>query len=253
MKIRRFLLAFIGGALCIAAVAVAGFTFLKSYNDYKAYEKEYNEGVDAIKAKFPVLPKKVFIDDDYVSYSADGESVDQSKSEFEKDYLFYAEDAFVKPLSEAKKQEYKKIAGDDTPLGTYMTGLDRMGGEITFSFETENHGMSDICLAIRTNYIDSQGVYHKLENITDYIKIQVNRLDLKTENLALSEDRDDFHELVFQDTFLIKGTNTITLTTSAYNGLDTKDDVLYVMPDIRNMTVLTDVNLTKNVPETEEA
>ena len=94
--------------------------------------------------------------------------------------------------------------------------------------------------------------YHGLENITDYIKIHVNKLELKTENVELNDDSEGFSSLILEGTRLLKGINTITISTDAYNGLDNKDTYLYVMPEIRNMTVITNTEVIKRAPEEVE-
>ena len=93
--------------------------------------------------------------------------------------------------------------------------------------------------------------YFALENITDYIKIHINKLELKTEKLELVDDSEGFSSLILQGTRLLKGINTITISTDAYNNLDNKDTYLYVMPEIRNMTVITSTEVIKSTPEEE--
>lgn len=239
------------GVIAVACIAAAGIVVLKSKADYDAYLKEYEKNAEEIKASFPALPEKVEFDNEYVSYDAAGENVASTKSSFKGSLILYARDAKVAPLSESKKQEYKTMPNDDSKLAEYITGLDRMGGAITFTINTENYGMSDIEIAIRNNWVDGSGVYHAIENLSDKIKMQVNKLELKTEDLALGIERDGFQSLIFKNTFLMRGENTITFTTSAYNDLDNKNSVLYIMPDIRNLTVLTDVNIVQ--PERDAA
>lgn len=94
--------------------------------------------------------------------------------------------------------------------------------------------------------------YFGLENITDYIKIHVNKLEVVTEDVELDEDEEYFSSLILKNTRLLKGINTITISTDAYNTLDNKDTYLYVMPEIRNLTVLTNTEVIKQataVPE----
>ena len=229
--------------IAIIALSVAGSAFLISHNHYVAYEKEFEKNAEEIKANFPSLPEEVFIDNGYVAYS-NGE-VASTKSKFKGSKIYSARDAVVLPLSNSKPQEYKKLDDDGNALSEYITSLDRMGGAITFTINTANYGMSDIEIGMRTNWVDKSGNYHEIENLTDKIKIQVNKLEVTTEEVGLPEDREGFQSLILQNTFLMRGENTITFTTSAYNDLDNKDDVLYIMPDIRNLTVLTDVTIVE--------
>ena len=228
-------------SIAVVAVGVAAGAFISSRVKYAAYEKQFAKDEEEIRASFPQLPENVFFDNDYVDYN--GGDVASSKSNYQHSFVYSARSAVVAPLSESKKQEYKKLDEDDNARSEYITSLDRMGGAITFTINTEGYGMSDIEIGLRNNWVDGSGVYHEIENLTDKIKIQVNKLELKTEDLALSTERDDFSSLILQNTWLIRGENTITFTTSAYNDLDNKDSCLYIMPDIRNLTVITDVNV----------
>ena len=226
-----------------ACIVAAGIVMISSRIQYEAYLNQYEINVEKIKASFPSLPEKVFFDNDYVTYNGEGDDISATDSSFKNAMILYARDAEVAPLSESKAQEYKTIKGDDSTLNEYITGLDRMGGAITFTINTENYGMSDIEICLRNNWVDGSGVYHEIENLTDKIKIQVTRLELKTEDLSLGVERDGFQSLIFKNTFLMKGENTITFATSAINDLDNMKTVQFIMPDIRNLTVLTDVDL----------
>ena len=238
-------------AITITSFTIAGVTMYTSKKEYDEYLSEYEKNAEQVKASFPALPKSVFFDNDYVDY-ADDVSVGNSKSAYTNKLVLFARDAKVVPLSQAKKQEYK-VLGDVDPedakytINEYITGLDRMGGEITFTINTETYGMADIEVPIRTNWVNKAGEYQEIENLTDKISIQVNKLELKTTEVTLSDERDGFQSLILKDTFLIEGENTVTFSTSAYNDLDTKDNCLYIMPDIRNLTVISEAKLI--VPE----
>ena len=244
-------------AITITSFTIAGVTMYNSKKEYDEYLKEYENNANEIKASFPALPLEVLFDDDYVTY-ADDVSVASSKSAYKNSLVLFARDAKVVPLSEAKKQEYKTIDEDIKPedseytLNEYITGLDRMGGEITFFINTETYGMADIEVPLRTNWVNKAGEYQEITNLTDKISIQVNKLELKTTDLTLSDEHEGFQSLILKDTFLIKGENTITFSTSAYNDLDTKDDCLYIMPDIRNLTVISDATLIEPERAAEE-
>ena len=301
------------GVLAAAAIAVSSVVFYKSKTEYDAYEKKYAADVEAVKASFPALPEKVFMDHGYISYN--GDVVASTKSQYKNSYVYSAREAVVKPLSETQGAEYLKLDDNENALSECISGLNRKGGAITFNIEVNAYGMSDIQIAMRTSWFsyftkcnecgeedmdcdyektykwlcpDCQKVvnerlssqrkspefygndiekipederveptYHELENITDYIKIHVNKLELKTENVELDDDNESFSSLILQNTRLLKGINTITISTDAYNSLGNKNSFLYIMPEIRNMTVITDTEVIKpeieEVEETEES
>lgn len=229
------------------ALIVAGTSFIVSAAQYAAYEKAYDKAAEDLKGKFASLPADVFIDDDYVSY--DGAEVSGTKSAHTNCVVLGARDATVVPLSKNKAQTYVTIDSDG--FTEAISGLDRMGGAISFTVNLDHYSLGDVEIAMMTNWTDGS-TYHALGNITDYIKIQINKLDVKTEELELSDSRDEFTHLILQDTNLIEGENTLTITTSAYNNLANKNDFLYVMPNIRNVTFLSDANMEKVVEEVEE-
>ena len=295
------------GVLASAAIAVSSIVFIKSKKDYDAYEKQYDADVEAVKASFPALPEKVFIDNGYISYS--GDSVANTKSAYKKSYVYGARDAVVKPLSVDVGANYLKLDENENALSECISGLNRKGGAITFNIEVDEYGMSDIEISMRTNWFvyyancdrcgaenidcdyeksygwlcsdcqkvltaelssgwnpkslnfesdpskftgEFESAYIGLDNLTDYIKIHVNKLELKTQDVGLSDDPEGFTSVILQKTRLLKGINTITISTDAYNSYANKNGYLYVMPDIRNMTVITDTNVIKPVVETPE-
>ncbi len=223
-----------------ACVLAAGIVLIADRVAYANYEANYEKEAEELRATFPALPKSVIMDDNYVTFSADGSEVASTKSPYKKSFIYYARDAVIAPLNQNVAVEYERT--DDTLLGEYMTGLDRKGGAITFTFRTPRHGLADIDISLKSNWVDENGVYHELPNISDFIKIQNNGLEIKTENLKL-EVKDSWSHLILKDAFLLKGENTLTFTTSAYNDFGNKDNILYVMPDIRNVALMTDVDV----------
>lgn len=231
------------GAVAILALGAAGTIMGVSYSNYSAYEKSYDAQNAEQKGKYAALPEEVFIDDEYVIYNDNMDDIASTKSAYKNSVIMGARDAVVAPLSNTVAQTYVEI--DDTNLGEAISGLDRKGGAISFTVTAEKHGMADIEIAMMTNWVDKAGNYYALPNITDYIKIQINKLNVKTEDCELSEDREGFTSLILKNTNLVEGANTLTLTTSAYNDKDNKNDFLYVMPDVRNVTFICESPIAK--------
>ena len=222
------------------AVVAAGSVMIADRAKYAAYEDKYNKEQAELLATFPAKPKAVALDNDFLKFDEDGGKVVKSKSKYKKDFTFYARDAAIAPANSDVAQEYVKI--DDTYLGEAISGLDRKGGAVSFSILTKDHGYSDIDVALRTNWVDDDGKYVEMKDLSSYIKIQVNGLEVDASSIDLSDSR-EFSHFIMKDTFLLKGENTVTFTTSAYNPYKNKETYLYVMPDIRNLTVMTDVDV----------
>lgn len=231
----------------IAACAVTASSFAKSKSEYDDYLVEYEEMQERVKGDVPQLPKSVVMDDEYVSYS--GDDIASSKSSYTKYFVYYAKDAVVAPLSNTTAQEYKKIDSDGEAegLNAYISSLDRSGGAITFKIKAEESGLADVAINLSSNWKNASNEIIAYENITDQIKIQFNKLEVKTEECGLpaqSGTEKTFSTLVLKDVLLLKGNNTLTFTTSAYNPYKTDSNkILYVMPDIQNVSVMSSVEI----------
>lgn len=225
------------------AVIVAGVFTLSHRGNFNDELAQYEAIQEVNKMKYPALPKKVIISNGYVTYGDD--TIVSSQSSYENKYLYFAKDATVAPLSESVAEEYKKI--DETKenkLNEYITSLDRFGGAITFKIEAAKAGYADVVVEMRTNWKNAEGEYLAYENITDNIKIQFNKLEIKTENMTLPADRNNFTSFVLQDVLLLEGINTLTITSSAYNPYKSDSNkILYIVPDIRNVAVMANVEI----------
>lgn len=233
-------------ALVIAGI-VAGSAFGKSKGEYNAYLKEYEATQEKLKGDVPQLPKSIVIDNGYVSYGNSG--ITSSKSAYTNKAVYYASDAKVAPLNDAKSAIINKIdAESDDPLDEYITALDRSGGAITFKIVAEETGLADVAIEMASHWLNDQKEIIEIANLSDQIKIQFNKLEVKTEDIclpALTEQAEEFTTVVLKDVLLLKGTNSLTFTTSAYNPykVDDANAILYVMPDIRNVAVMSSVEL----------
>ena len=129
-------------------------------------------------------------------------------------------------------------------MNEYISSLDRSGGEITYTFEADKAGYADIAIEMKSNWLNDKGEVIGYDNITDYINIQLNKLQVKTTNIGLPEGGEDFTTVVFKDVNFLPGLNTLKFTTSEYNPYKTDaNKILYIMPDIRNVSVMTEVKI----------
>lgn len=250
--IKKHTIASFAIAVGVVAIAVAGINLLVFNAKYDNYLKEYDAMQEEVNSKFAKAPEKAYIDAGFVTYS--GDTVSSTKSTYKKSYVFGAESAVINPLNKDKAGKLEKIDENGNKLSQYFTGLDEMGGAINFYFVTDHYGYADIEISMRTSLLDANGDKVALDNVTDYIKVQMNKMEVKTEEAKLDVS-DDFTSLVLEKCFLLEGENVVTLTTSAYNPINTESQgsgdqgknnssILYVMPDIRNLTVFADVNVT---------
>lgn len=229
--------------LPIAAI-VSAVTVLTSKAEYDTYAAEYDARKKEDYLKMAHLPEEVKIENGYVTYGDD--VITSTKSEYKNNYLYFARDCVVAPLNDEKAEEYKKIDPAGTgKLNEYISSLDRSGGAITFQIEANEAGFSDVAVEMKSNWLNGSNEVIAYDNITDQIEIQFNKLNVKTTNLSLPGNPEGFTTLLLKKVNLLKGVNTLTLTTSAYNPYKTDaNKILYVMPDIRNVAVMAEVTVT---------
>lgn len=242
-------------AIAVGAVAVvASCTYLIVFTaKYDSYIADYERMQEEVNSKFAKEPGKVYIDGEFVTYS--GDQVSSTKSTFKKSYVYGATDASINAVNVAKGAEYVKLNDDNNKLSQCITGLDRTGGAINFRFTTTHYGYADIEVSMRSALLDADNNLLGLSNLTDYIKISMNKMEIKTEGAKLDATT-EFTSLVLENCFLLEGENVVTFSTSAYNPIntsskgkgdqgETNSDILYVMPNVRNLTVFTDVDMAE--------
>ncbi|MBO7614916.1 MAG: hypothetical protein J6T15_04400 [Bacilli bacterium] len=250
--IKKHTVAFFAICVGVVSILVGGIYFIKFSSDYNKYETEYNRMQEEINSKFAKAPEDAYIDANFVTYS--GDTVSSTKSNYKNSVVFGASSAVINPLSTEKAGRLVNLDSDNNKLSQCISGLDEMGGAINFYFMTDHYGYADIEISMRTSLLDSDNNLKGLENITDYIKVQMNKMDIKTVDAELGATS-EFTSLILRKCFLLEGENVVTFTTSAYNPINTEskgsDDqgktnssILYVMPDIRNLTVFSNVNVT---------
>ena len=250
--IKKHTVAFFAMCIGVVSIAVAGIYLIKFNSDYNKYLKEYDIMQEEINSKFAKAPEKTYIDANYVSYS--GDTVSSTKSTYKNSTVFGASSAVINPLNADKAGRLVDLDSNNNKLSQCISGLDEMGGAINFYFVTDHYGYADIEISMRSSLLDAENNLKGLDNITDFIKIQMNRMEVKTVDASLDASG-EFTSLILEKCFLLEGENVVTFTTSAYNPINTEskgsDDqgktnssILYVMPDIRNLTVFSDVNVT---------
>ncbi|MCQ2799561.1 MAG: hypothetical protein MJ228_02190 [Bacilli bacterium] len=232
-------------SVSIAVLAVAAIVSGVSFGTYSA---EYNTKVakinadrERLKAKLPQLPEEVFIDNGYFTYDDTEKTVSNTKSAFKGAYVYEAEAATIALNDATAPASYVDVAG--TAWKT-IAGLEKKGGNVTFTITTTSYGLSDIDIVLASCWKNAKGEMQAISNISDYIKIEMNGLLVKTEECEIPDDG-SYQHLILKNTHLIEGNNTLTIKTAVYNTLGGTD--LYVMPNIRNVAVATDVSVT--IPE----
>lgn len=219
------------GVLFVAAAAVASMTFINSKNEYKQYEKSYDEMKTKLLANVAQPPEEVFKDNEYVTYDDENGTVTSTKSSYKNTYVLGVRDAEI-DLDEGV-EEYTTITGTAWEIARGFT----KGGSITYKINTETYGMSDIDVYLGLGEIKNVPI----DNLIDFITIKVNGFAVTTVNFDLPKDG-SLQQLVLKDTNLSKGENTLEFATSVSDGSNANN---FIMPAIAAVTFITDATLAK--------
>ena len=212
------------GVLFVAASTVTAVSFVNSKNDYKSYERSYEEMKSRLLANIAQPPQEVFKDNEYVVYDDTYGSVESTKSSYKNTYVLKAEDAEI----DLDEGEPEFVTFGDT-VWDVATGF-KKGGSIKYKLDTASCGMSDIDVYLGLGEIKNVPI----DNLIDFITIKINGLPVTTVGFTLPSDG-SLQQLVLKNTNLIKGENTLEFATSVSDGTN------FIMPAIAAVTFITNV------------
>ena len=210
------------------AIILTGVSFITSYVNYVNYSNNYEDMKTKLLANTPQLPEKVFKDNEYVTYDDAAKSVTSTKSSYKNAYLLSAHDAEI-DLDEGQP-EFATFSGTSWEVATGF----KKGGSITYKINTASNGMSDIDVYLGLGEVKNIPI----DNLIDFITIQVNGLSVTTVDFDLPSDG-SLQQLVLKNTNLIKGENTLEFATSVSDGSSANN---FIMPAITAVTFITDVD-----------
>ena len=219
------------GVLFTAAAAVSGITFLNSKNDYKNYEKSYDEMKARLLANVAQPPEEIFKDNEYVTYDDATASVDSTKSQYKNEYLLDVYQAQI-DLDEGEP-EFVTLGETAWEVANGF----KKGGSIKYTINTASSGMSDIDVYLGLGEIKNVPI----DNLIDFITIKINGLPVTTVDFDLPSDG-SLQQLVLKNTNLIKGENSLEFATSVGDASSANN---FIMPAIAAVTFITDVALAQ--------
>ena len=221
------------GVLFVAAATVSGVTFLNSKNDYKSYERSYEEMKSRLLANIAQPPQEVFKDNEYVVYDDAYGSVESTKSSYKNTYVLKAEDAEI----DLDEGEPEFVTFGET-VWNVATGF-KKGGSIKYKINTASCGMSDIDVYLGLGEIKNVPI----DNLIDFITIKINGFAVTTVDFDLPKDG-SLQQLVLKDTNLTKGENTLEFATSVGDGSSANN---FIMPAIAAVTFITEAERAQSL------
>ena len=214
------------GVLFVAAATVSSVSFINSRNDYKSYERSYEEMKSRLLANVAQPPEEVFKDNEYVVYDDTYGSVESTKSSYKNTYVLKVEDAEI----DLDEGEPELVTFGDT-VWDVATGF-KKGGSIKYKLDTASCGMSDVDVYLGLGEIKNVPI----DNLIDFITIKINGFAVTTVDFSLPKDG-SLQQLVLKGTNLTKGENTIEFATSVGDGSSANN---FIMPAIAAVTFITD-------------
>ena len=216
----------VGILVLVIALGVWGGMVLKTNTDYKGYEKKYDENDLEVRSLYDAQPKRIEINDDYVSYN-DGE-IKSNKSGY-------------KNAQNIKPDQFNVTTTQDS----YVTDagyvdLTEKGGKIALKFTLEEKSFVDIAFVIssqntyKENNEDKYGVKDLLSNVNFVINNQTMEDDINLPNST--GDAPEWHHLVMVGFALPAGdVNVVIQSTSGKTAM---------MPQIKNIAFFSTQPLT---------
>ena len=209
------------------ALGVGGGAVLKTNLDYKNYEAKYDENDLEVRSMYDAQPKRIEIDDKFVSYNADGSI--KSDSSGRKNSLNVTPDQFKVTTSQ---QEYVTEGG-------YLD-LTTSGGKVELKFTLPEKSFLDIVFVVSSenayqeNGKDKYGVKDLISNVNFVINNQTMEDDVTLENE--NGTGPEWHNLVMAGFALPAGQVNISI-----QSISNKQAM---MPNIRNISLFTTQPLT---------
>ena len=216
----------VGILVLVIALGVWGGMVLKTNTDYKGYEKKYDENDLEVRSLYDAQPKRIEINDDYVSYN-DGE-IKSNKSGY-------------KNAQNIKPDQFNVTTTQDS----YVTDagyvdLTEKGGKIALKFTLEEKSFVDIAFVIssqntyKENNEDKYGVKDLLSNVNFVINNQTMEDDINLVNST--GESPEWHHLVMVGFALPAGdVNVVIQSTSGKTAM---------MPQIKNIAFFSTQPLT---------
>ena len=204
------------------ALGVWGGSVLKTNLDYKTYEAKYDENDLEVRSMYDAQPKRIEIDDKYVSYNGDG-SIKSNKSNY-KNSLNVTPDQFTVDTTQA---EYVTAEG-------YLD-LTEKGGKVDLKFTLEEKSFLDVVFVIssQNKYQESGkdkfGVKDLIANVNFIVNGQTMEDDVTLDNTDGTAV--EWHNLVMAGFALPAG--EVTISIKSVSGKEK------MMPNVRCISLFT--------------
>ena len=230
----------LGIVTILVTATVVGLVMLNSYTSYQAYEERYNANDLDIRSRVAAEPKRMDIEDDFITYNDDG-SIKETKSNYQNQLTAWAEDLKV----ETEQDEY--LVSDSSKLNSYIDSLAEKGGKISYKMTLSAKSFVDIDFVLsseKENVVNEEDVYGSLDILSnvDFVingEIMEENLDIKN-----SGNGPEWHHLVMAGFALPEGDFTIEIRSKSGKEKN--------MPQVRNISILSSANAAVATEEATE-
>ncbi len=212
--------------IIVASVAVfvmllvCGLVVLTSYNSFKKADQAYNENDLLVRSTVEPAPKKIAINDKFVSYNDNG-SVKSKKSSLKNNMTGWADELVADADVEGEGK-----------LGSYIPGS---ATSVEFNVTVSETSFVDIDFVISSGY--ASDTTFNTEDILAQVNFKVNNNTIEGGNITLVNESGDaeFHHLVMTGFAIAQG--DLKISVNAISGK------LAYMPLVRNISVFANAQL----------
>ena len=211
-------------------VVVIGCVMLGSYQSYQKYEAKYNANDLEIRAKLSAEPKRIDIQDDFVSYKADG-SIKSKKSSNKNVYTAWSEN-----LNVQANQDDILVTGDSV-LDSYVDSL-KVEGTVSLNLTLSEKSFVDIVFVVSSEKENTDGdeTYYGVKDLISNVDFIVNGATMEGDiDLKNSGNGVEWHSLVMGGFALPEGELNIQIKN--------KSGKFDLMPQLRNITLFANAEI----------
>ena len=210
----------VGITTAVVMLIVCGAVIGTSYLSYVKANKAYDENDLLVRSTVEAAPKKIAINDDFVSYKDDG-AVKAKKSKLRNNMTAWAEELVADADVEGEGK-----------LGSYVSNT---ATSVEYNLTVDATTFVDIDFVISSGY--SNNDKFDTEDILDKVSFKVNNNKIEGGSITLKNEEGDveFHHLVMTGFAIAEG--DLKISVNAVSGKTA------YMPFVRNISVFANANL----------
>lgn len=245
-KMNSLLNKIVGFSLLGVAILGSGLAFGISRIEYAVYENQYNEELIELQKQNPTLPEDVFINNQFVTYDENKETILYHESNYHNIYTIRSSQATFSSNHNNGNDAKYEVFDETSTYGQSLGGFDTAGGgTVVFNINVVNYCDADIDIVLASaNWSSEISGNTSTINLSQYINITFDDLFVDASHIDLPCSNKDnwfeFNHIILSNCHLRPGNNSIVLSSRS-------DAPKIVMPNINLVHVFTDGEFEKQL------